>query len=307
MEIRLLAFESLGVRSQATFIQTRDTTIIIDPSAALAPRRYGLAPHRREVERLLYLFGVISEFLRESEVVVITHYHYDHHDPARFIDPESYRGKRLLVKDPKNYINVSQRIRAHRFLSIVKDKVRSIEVVDSTTMVIGKTRINVSMPVPHGEDSKLGYVIELCIDDGDTRVLYTSDVEGAPLHQQIDFALRCRPHIAIVDGIPTYLIGHGYSYGGLKNALKSLMKLLEVMELECVVYDHHAARELNYMEAIAPVIDHARMLGKRIVSAAEFMGLEPLFLEAMRKKLYMEEPVSGIEMLKSKRLGLSYE
>lgn len=307
MEIRLLAFESLGVRSQATFIQTRDTMIIIDPSAALAPRRYGLAPHRREVERLLHLFDVISEFLRESEVVIVTHYHYDHHDPARFIDPELYRGKRLLVKDPKNNINVSQRIRAHRFLNIVKDNVRSIEIVDAATIVIGGTRIRVSTPVPHGEDSKLGYVIELCIDDGDTKILYTSDVEGAPLQQQIDFALKCRPHIAIVDGIPTYLIGRGYSYESLKSALKSLMKLLEIAELECIVYDHHAARELNYMETIASAIEHARILGKRIVSAAEFMGLEPLFLEAMRKKLYMEEPVSGIEILKSKRLSLSYE
>jgi len=307
MEIRLLAFESLGVRSQATFIQTKDATIIIDPSAALAPRRYGLAPHRREVERLLYLFDVISEFLRESEVVIVTHYHYDHHDPARFIDPELYRGKRLLVKDPKNNINVSQRIRAHRFLSIVKNRVRSIEIADATTIVLGRTRIISSTPVPHGEDSKLGYVIELCIDDGDTRILYTSDVEGAPLQQQIDFALKCRPHIAIVDGVPTYLIGRGYSYESLKSALKSLMKLLEIAELECIVYDHHAARELNYMETIASAIEYARALGKRIVSAAEFMGLEPLFLEAMRKKLYMEEPVSGIEMLKSKRLSLSYE
>ncbi len=300
MEIYLIAFESFGVRSQATFIQTNDVTLVIDPSAALAPRRYGLPPHRREVEKLFEAFDAIARFLRDSELVIITHYHYDHHDPARFLDPETYRGKKLLIKDPKNYINISQRIRASRFLKIVHDRASSIGIADGSIIEIGRTMIIVSAPVPHGENERLGYVLELCIDDGDLRLLYTSDVEGAPLQQQLEFALRCRPNIAIVDGVPTYLVGYKYSHKSFENALKSLIKLLEIEELQYIVYDHHAAREINYFEKLGPALERARELGKRILTAAEFMGFEPLLLEARRRDLFAEEPVDGLEMLKSR-------
>ena len=112
LEIIPLAFDSLGVRSQSTFVQTRDLSIIIDPAAALAPRRFGLPPHRVEVDRLYELASVIEEYLREADVVIITHYHYDHHDPGRIISLDNYKGKLVIIKDPYNKINVSQKIRA---------------------------------------------------------------------------------------------------------------------------------------------------------------------------------------------------
>ncbi|MEM1608517.1 MAG: hypothetical protein QXG81_04510, partial [Ignisphaera sp.] len=63
MELNLIGFESLGVRSQATFIQVKNANIFIDPSAALAPRRYGLPPHRLEAKRLLEIFDKIQDYL----------------------------------------------------------------------------------------------------------------------------------------------------------------------------------------------------------------------------------------------------
>jgi len=48
---------------------------------------------------------------REAEVVVVTHYHYDHY--AR--DPAFYEGKLLLAKNPNEYINDSQHERAEHF------------------------------------------------------------------------------------------------------------------------------------------------------------------------------------------------
>jgi len=52
VEVRLLAFDSLGTRSMATVVETGSGRILIDPGAALGPRRYGLPPHPIEKERL---------------------------------------------------------------------------------------------------------------------------------------------------------------------------------------------------------------------------------------------------------------
>ena len=48
MNVKPLASESLGVRSMATYVETKDCKILIDPSAALGPKRYGLSPHQKE-------------------------------------------------------------------------------------------------------------------------------------------------------------------------------------------------------------------------------------------------------------------
>lgn len=45
MNIVPLAFESMGVRSMATFVET-DQRILIDPGTSIAPKRFGF-PHGR--------------------------------------------------------------------------------------------------------------------------------------------------------------------------------------------------------------------------------------------------------------------
>ncbi len=45
-----IAFESLGVRSMAIFVETDDLKILIDPSVALGPKRYGLPLHPLEID-----------------------------------------------------------------------------------------------------------------------------------------------------------------------------------------------------------------------------------------------------------------
>jgi predicted metallo-beta-lactamase superfamily hydrolase len=51
MKISPLAADSLGARSMATLVETRDVTVLIDPSVRLGPYRYdsgsGSEPPRR--------------------------------------------------------------------------------------------------------------------------------------------------------------------------------------------------------------------------------------------------------------------
>jgi len=49
MRIVPLSFDSLGARSMATYVETRDVKIFIDPGVSLAPSRYGLPPHEVEI------------------------------------------------------------------------------------------------------------------------------------------------------------------------------------------------------------------------------------------------------------------
>ena len=52
MKIIPIASDYLGVRSMATYIETKDCKLCIDPSAALGPKRYGLPPSKQELEAL---------------------------------------------------------------------------------------------------------------------------------------------------------------------------------------------------------------------------------------------------------------
>ena len=52
MKILPLAADSLGTRSMATFVETGDVNILIDPAVSLGPKRYSLPPHPLEYEKM---------------------------------------------------------------------------------------------------------------------------------------------------------------------------------------------------------------------------------------------------------------
>lgn len=279
LEIKPLAFDSLGVRSMATFISTPDVNIIIDPSASLAPLRYGLPPHELEVKELHNSIEVIKNYISFSDVVVITHYHYDHHDPGKLIPLELLTSKELLVKDPDNMINVSQRIRASKFLRSVKEVGANIKIADSREFKYGKTLITVSRPQQHGNNDKLGYVLMVLIRYEGYSVIFTSDIEGFLNDYSMKFIEGA--DVAIVDGPPTYLINNAYSEDEIRSCVENLAILSK--KVSKLVIDHHMLRDLNYRNVFNIIKD---LSGVNVITAAEFLGLEPNLLEARRRELY---------------------
>jgi len=279
LEIKPLAFDSLGVRSMATFISTPDVNIIIDPSASLAPLRYGLPPHELEVKELHNSIEVIKNYISFSDVVVITHYHYDHHDPGKLIPLELLTSKDLLVKDPDNMINVSQRIRASKFLRSVKEVGANIKIADSREFKYGKTLITVSRPQQHGNNDKLGYVLMVLIRYEGYSVIFTSDIEGFLNDYSMKFIEGA--DVAIVDGPPTYLINNAYSEDEIRSCVENLAILSK--KVSKLVIDHHMLRDLNYRNVFNIIKD---LSGVNVITAAEFLGLEPNLLEARRRELY---------------------
>ncbi len=75
-----VGFESLGVRSMCTFVETPDVRILIDAGVALGPRLRRL-PHPREYKARNECRARIRNYAAKADAIVISHYHNDHHTP----------------------------------------------------------------------------------------------------------------------------------------------------------------------------------------------------------------------------------
>jgi predicted metallo-beta-lactamase superfamily hydrolase len=197
ISVEPLAFDSFGVRSMATYVETCDLKVLIDPAVALGPSRYRLPPHPLEIERLEETWAEVKRFAASSDVLIITHYHYDHHNPE---EPEVFRDKILYIKDPEAKINKSQAERSSHFLKRIKGMPRSIETADGKKFHHRSTTIRFSPAVCHGTNPRLGYVVEVSISCGGEKVVHTSDVEGPSREEQTAFILEEDPDILILDG-----------------------------------------------------------------------------------------------------------
>lgn len=100
-------FDSFGAKSSCTLVKTPDVSVLIDPGAAIMQPSFP-ASWADKIRWLSEAEATIRRAKEEAEVVVVTHYHYDHYTR----DPAFYEGKLLLAKNPNEYINDSQRGRA---------------------------------------------------------------------------------------------------------------------------------------------------------------------------------------------------
>ncbi|MBC7129808.1 MBL fold metallo-hydrolase [Candidatus Bathyarchaeota archaeon] len=278
-----LGFDSFGVRSMATYVETTDQKILIDPGVALAPLRYGLEPHPLEWKRMDETWSLIKNYAEDCDVLIVTHYHYDHHDPN---SPEIYHDKTVFIKHPSDNINQSQRERAAFFLEAIKGQPRKVEIADGRSFQLGTTLIKFSEAVFHGTNPRLGYVIEVSVENGGEKFLHTSDVEGPSVETQAKFILKENPEILFVDGPMTYMLGYRYSFKSLEAANTNLIKVLKETKVHTMVLDHHLLRDLNYKIRMKPVYEEARRRDVKVLTAAEFAGRKIEMLEALRKELY---------------------
>jgi predicted metallo-beta-lactamase superfamily hydrolase len=287
MRVKFLAFDSMGTRSMCTLIEADDARIIIDPGAALGPWRYGLKPHPIELERLREHKRAIEREASEADLIIITHYHYDHF-PRPGEDIGWLRGKRILLKDPERMINFSQRTRAGIFLERLRRLDARVEVADSRELRIGGCRVRFSSPVEHGDDPRLGYVVEVLIVDRGEKIIHSSDVEGFVSRDQVKFILDNRPDILVCDGPMTYMLGYRLGDNVFRESIRNMSEIIGGGFLQEMILDHHLLRDLEWRDRVRPVMDWADTCGVRVRTAAAYMGFNENLLEANRKKLYEE-------------------
>lgn len=293
MKILPLSSDSMGTRSMATFVETRDLKILIDPGVALGPYRYGLPPHPLEWKKLEEDWKIIVNYALKADIIVVTHYHYDHHNPWENL--EIYEGKQMIIKKPKDNINYSQRERARFFLKQIEGLPKKIEIAEEFKLNVGETRLEFSKPVFHGTNSKLGYVVEVYIREDDESFLYSSDVEGPSLNDQVAFILENKPKVVMIDGPMTYMLGYRYSVNSLKASIANLRRILE-SNVKQMILDHHLLRDLEWRGRISELILEADRRGVKVLTSAEYAGKELNMLEARRKELYELNPVDRSEI-----------
>ncbi len=282
MKITFLAADSLGARSMATLVETPDVTILLDPGVRLGPRRYDLPPHAKEIERQKELWRRIKDAAKKADVLTVSHYHYDHHNPDA---PSIYRGKLVYLKDGKANINRSQRERASAFVRAMKKYPQEIQVADSNDVSFGGAELTFSPAVPHGYNDELGYVVMARVAQGKEVFVHTGDVEGPPLKEHLGFLIDANPTVLYADGPMTHMPDN-YPEEYTRRSLANLERIIRSTDLRTLVLDHHLLRDRDWARRIEPLRALAEEHGIVLQTAAEYGGKAVDQLEANRDRLY---------------------
>ena len=297
-----LAAESLGVRSMCTYVETPDVRVLLDAGASLCPNRYGLPPHPLEYKAIIESRKRIAEAAEKADVVTVSHYHFDHHTPS-YEDwlcswteedetaKQIYQDKIVLIKNPKERINFSQRRRGWVFQKTGGKYAKKLEIADEKTFNFGETKVKFSEPVPHGpEDSALGWIIMVTVEYNGEKFMFAPDVQGPMSNQTLGIIAAERPQLLLIGGPPLYLAGFRVDGELAKVSLENLGRIVEFVP--CTVLEHHILRDEQWREKAQEVFKRAQKAGNRVLTAAEFIGRENTFLEAKRRMLFAEHPPS---------------
>lgn len=307
-----LAAESLGVRSMCTYVETSDVRILLDAGVSLCPYRFGLPPHPVEFKTIDECRKKIAQFAEKAEIITISHYHFDHHTPsfqdwlcnwtlAEETARRIYQGKTVLMKNPKEAINDSQRRRAWLFQQTAGKHAGKLEVADGRSFIFGETRVRFSAPVFHGAAySYLGWVLMLTIECQDEKFMFAPDVQG-PMHREtLHMIMDEKPHLLIIGGPPLYLAGFKVDETHLQTALANLERITATVPV--TILEHHLLRDEHWREKTQTVFHKAKETGGRILTAANFLGEQERCHEAVRRRLFDESPPTK-EFEKWMRLG----
>ena len=297
-----LAAESLGVRSMCTHAETPDIRILLDAGVSLCPNRFGLPPHPLEFEAIIDCRNRIAKAAAKADVVTISHYHFDHHTPSyedwlcnwtavEETARQIYEAKTVLIKNPKERINFSQRRRAWIFQKTGGKYAKKLEVADGRSFSYGGTKIRFSEPVPHGpEDSALGWILMATVQYDGEKFMFAPDVQGPMSKQTLSIIAAEKPQLIMIGGPPLYLAGFKVNEEQIQAGLKGLEQVVEISPM--VILEHHVLRDENWHEKTANVLDKAWEIGHKVLTAAEYIGEKNAFLEAMRRRLFAEKPPS---------------
>lgn len=261
MNIIPLAAESFGVRSAAFFVETADVKILIDPGVSLAKVRFGLPPHPIEIKALNESWKRIKDYAARADILIITHYHFDHFDPT---EPLLFNNKVLLIKHPQEQINARQRDRAKQLIKNFRTLPRQVEFADAREFQFGTTMIRFSPAMPHGPDTKVGWLVQASVREGGSCFLHTSDIQGASRPEHVTFIRAENPDLLYLDGPLTYLTNAEFGAEVFQTSIRNICNLIETTRIETMIIDHHLLRDPNWKSRIEAVFTSAEKSKKRL-------------------------------------------
>ncbi|HIH96874.1 MAG TPA: MBL fold metallo-hydrolase [Thermoplasmata archaeon] len=338
-------FDSMGAKSSATLIKTPDVSVLIDPGAAGMQPSFPASDEQKQRWHE-EAYRAIRRASKEAQVVVISHYHYDH-----FTDFEKplYAGKLVLAKDPNQWINDSQMGRSEKFygnlcrafegrsldefmrdpeqksypdpmdeLPVAREKdfgdynsrrqellqkgrkwfegrakkwntkkiipeldLKGVRVrwIDGKAFQFGKTKLRFTNPLFHGiEFSRVGWVCPIVIECEKEKFIHSSDLNGPIIEDYAEWIIREDPNVLVLDGPMTYLLGFTLNLINLKRTIENASRIVSSVNSELIIYDHHLPRDRRFRERTKPVWSIAERERKKLLTAAEYLGKEPVIL-----------------------------
>ncbi len=257
---------------------TKIGKILIDPSVAISPKRYGLEPKEYELKILEELRKKIVEISKDAKYIVITHYHWDH-VPHPKLDwmYEIFDDKKIFLKDFR-VMHRSGVERGKRVYKKILERTKDVEFVDGKEI----DDFVFSPPFWHGgENSKVGTVIFFLYRD----FLFASDTQGFLDKESVNWVIEKNPKIIFFSGYPTYR-----GPFELKRSIENIEKIMFETDVKTMIMDHHATRDKNFRERFKELFEFSKEVGVEFITAAEKMKKKELLLEARR-----DEEVEGWE------------
>ena len=211
----------------------------------------------------------------------------EYEDPTRSLaicmkkDFKDYSERRrvLLNQGRKWFFQRVKKWNRYRWIpELDLDKVK-VRFPEGKEFSFGDTRLRFTSPLFHGiEFSRVGWVFSTIVEYGNMKLIHSSDLNGPIIEDYAEMIVREDPDILILDGPMTYMLGYTLNMINFRRTVENALKIVEETKAKIIIYDHHLPREPKFRERTIEVWEKAKKLGKKIYTAAEFLGKKPAVL-----------------------------
>jgi len=190
------------------------------------------------------------------------------------------RRDELLEKGRRWFRNRVRKWNTYKRIPEMKFKDGEIRFAEGRKFKRGKTRLRFTQPLFHGiEYSRVGWVFSTVIEFEGEKLIHTSDLNGPIIEDYAQWIIDENPNILILDGPMTYMLGYTLNLTNFRRTIENALKILRETDTELIIYDHHLPREPKFKDRTREVWEEAKMKGKRLVTAAEYLGRKPAVLQ----------------------------
>ena len=206
---------------------------------------------------------------------------------ARKRDYGDYRERKLelLEKGKRWFMKRVENWNSWKLIPEFKFEECKVRFADNREFRFGNTCVRFSKPFFHGiEYARVGWVISTIITFKNEKFIHTSDLEGPVIEDQAEWIIRENPNILVLDGPSTYLIPYMLNLINLRRAVENMCRILRETDVDLVIYDHHLPRDVRFKKWVRDVYETAEREGKRVLTAAEYLGKTPAVLRNVSGK-----------------------
>ncbi len=189
------------------------------------------------------------------------------------------RKEELLAQGKSWFDRIVNSWREPPWLSPFEAGGTEVRFCDGAAFSVGGTKVRFTKPLFHGiEYARMGWVIGLILEHKATKIVYTSDLQGPVIEDYAEWIIREAPDVLVLDGATTYVLGFMLNRINLQRIITNVCAILCHIDIQVIIYDHHVARGALFKERLSQVYDTAFREGRAFLTAAEWLGREPLVL-----------------------------